>query len=160
MRERLRSVLEYAAALSVVTALIFSASTVWEPVRVAGLSMSPTLSPGDLAIVRRDARPREGSIVLVRAPGHSAVLHRVVAMGTDGSATTKGDANTVNDRENARASEIVGVVERVVPIGVLLRRWRGIENVGYHDDSTEQREVMTETTSERYGPNRDGSGSR
>jgi hypothetical protein len=119
---------------------------VWEPVRVAGMSMSPTLVPGDVVLVRRRAQPTRGSIVLVRRTGHRAVLHRAVAVRSDGSLVTKGDANTVTDREPARREECMGVVERVVPLGVLFRRWRGLEEVGYHDGSTEQREAMTEKT--------------
>ena len=148
MRERASSVLEYAAALSVVAGLLFALNARWEPVRVAGRSMAPALSPGDLAIVRRDAVPREGSIVLVRAAGHTPVLHRVVAMGPEGSATTRGDANTINDRERVRAEEIAGVVVRVVPVSRVLNRWRGIREVGYHDGSTEQRTATTETASD------------
>jgi len=148
MRERVLSLLEYAAALAVVAGLVFAATTTWEPVRVAGRSMAPALNPGDLAIVHRDAVPREGSIVLVRAEGHGAVLHRVVAMASDGSATTRGDANTINDRERVRPQEIAGVVVRVVPASQVLSRWRGIREVGYHDGSTEQRKATTETTSD------------
>ena len=146
MRERLAAVGEFVAALAVVAALLCAALSVWEPVRVAGLSMSPALRPGDLVIVRKNARPREGSIVLVRTAGHGAVLHRVVGIGPDGSVTTRGDANAVNDSEKVRRPDIAGVVVRVVPAGKLLVRWRGAEEVGYHDDSTEQHEAMTETT--------------
>jgi signal peptidase I len=146
MRSRLRAVGEFFVALMVVAVLLFATLSVWEPVRVAGLSMSPALRPGDLVIVRKKARPLEGSIVLVRAPGHGAVLHRVVGMGLDGSVTTKGDANQIDDSEKVRRTDIAGVVVRVVPAGTLLVRWRGAEEVGYHDDSTEQHEAMTETT--------------
>ena len=147
MRARLGALVEYFVALFIVAAMVFSASTQWEPVRVTGLSMSPALAPGDLAIVRKGASPREGNIVLVRARGHAPVLHRVVTIGPDGSATTRGDANQINDREAVRPNEIAGVVVRVVPAGAFLRRWRGVEEVGYHDGSTEQQEATTETAS-------------
>jgi signal peptidase I len=124
---RLGSVIEFVLALTVVAGLLFLTLSVWEPVRVAGKSMSPALHPGDLAIVRKDARPRDGNIVLVRAAGHGAVLHRVVAVGSDGSLTTRGDANPVDDRERVSADEVSGVVVRVVPAANLLRRWRGAE---------------------------------
>jgi signal peptidase I len=127
VRARLSSVIEFVLALAVVAGLLFLASSVWEPVRVAGKSMSPALHPGDLVVVRKDARPRDGSIVLVRAAGHGAVLHRVVAVGSDGSLTTRGDANPVDDRERVSAAEVSGVVVRVLPAAGLLRRWRGAE---------------------------------
>jgi len=127
MREWLAAAGEFAAALAVVAALLFAALSVWEPVRVAGLSMSPALRPGDLVIVRKNARPREGSIVLVRAAGHGAVLHRVVGIGLDGSVTTRGDANPIDDSERVSARDTAGVVVRVVPAGTLLGRWRAAE---------------------------------
>jgi signal peptidase I len=127
MRDRLVAGGEFVAALAVVSALLLAALSVWEPVRVAGLSMSPALRPGDLVIVRKNARPFEGSIVLVRAAGHGAVLHRVVGIGLDGSVTTKGDANPIDDSEKVSARETEGVVARVIPAGSLLDRWRGAE---------------------------------
>jgi len=149
MRERILAAAEFVAALCVVAALVFAALSQWEPVRVAGLSMSPALLPGDLTIVRKGARPEKGSIVLVRAVGHNAVLHRVVSVSGDGILTTKGDANPINDRESVRSAEVAGVVVRVVPAGALLQRWRGLEEVEYHSGSTEQLETMTETTPEQ-----------
>ena len=127
MRERLQAAAEFVVALCMVAALLVAGLSVWEPVRVAGLSMSPALDPGDLVIVRKNTRPREGSIALVRAAGHGAVLHRVVTISGDGTMTTRGDGNPVDDRETVRAREVAGVVVRVIPAGALLRRWRGAE---------------------------------
>ena len=127
MGPRLSAAVEYTVALAIVTAVVAAAGYLWEPVRVSGASMSPALHPGDLVLVRRGAQPRAQAIVLVRAPGHRAVLHRVLAVRADGSATTKGDANDVADREVASAEHIDGVVTRVLPVGVLLARWRGTE---------------------------------
>ncbi len=125
MRERLLALVEFVVAISVVLGLSFAALSVWEPVRVSGSSMRPALQPGDLAIVGKDRRPKDGSIVLVRAAGHGAVLHRVVAVGRDGLLTTRGDANPVDDQERVTDAEVAGVVVRVVPLGELLRRWQG-----------------------------------
>jgi len=127
MREHLRAAAEYCVALALVVITLWATLSVWEPVRVAGASMVPALEAGDLAIVRRNGVPRTGSIALVRAAGHSAVLHRVVSVGEDGAMVTRGDANPVNDRERASASDVTGVVVRVVPAGALLHRWRGAE---------------------------------
>jgi len=147
MRGRIQATTEFLVATGIVGALLAAAWSVWLPVRVLGGSMSPALSPGDLVIVARNARPREGHIVLARSAGRGAVLHRVVAIGDDGLVTTRGDANAVDDAERIRAAEVAGVVVRVIPIGTLLRRWRGVAEVGYHDGSTEQHEATTETTS-------------
>lgn len=127
MTRRIQAVVEYCAALALVAAVLFSALSVWEPVRVAGRSMSPALHPGDLVIVRKGARPHEGDIALVRARGHGAVLHRVVAVGGDGDIKTRGDANEVADRGRTSAGEVAGVAVRVIPAGELLLRWRGAE---------------------------------
>ena len=127
MKERLRAGAEYVAALAVVAAVLLATLSVWEPVRVAGLSMSPTLDAGDLVIVRKHAQPSGGSIALVHVAGHQPVLHRVVSVGQDGAIVTRGDANPVDDRERALPSEVAGVVVRVIPAGALLRRWRGAE---------------------------------
>jgi signal peptidase I len=127
MKEHLRSAAESLLGLVLVVALLFGMMSIWEPVRVAGRSMSPALRPGDVAIVRRHARPRDGTIVLIRAAGHGPVLHRVVAVGHDGRVTTRGDANSVDDRERVSVREVAGVVVRIVPAGELLRRWRGSE---------------------------------
>jgi signal peptidase I len=127
MRERLLSAAEFVVALAVVVGVLAATLSAWEPVRVGGRSMSPALRPGDLAIVARGAIPHEGDIVLIRAPGHGPVLHRVVAVGRGGSVTTRGDANPVDDRESVSSGDLAGVVVRVVPAGKLLRRWRGAE---------------------------------
>jgi signal peptidase len=127
MKARLLPVVEYAAALAMVAVIIFATLAVWEPVRVAGMSMSPALMPGDLVIVRKGERARRGSIALVRASGHGAVLHRVVGLGKDRTLITRGDANPVDDRERVGAGDVAGVVVRVVPAGKLLRRWRPTE---------------------------------
>jgi len=125
MRARIGAVAEWLAALAVLGAVAGLAWSVWLPVRVAGGSMSPALLPGDVAIVGRGLRPYEGSIVLATRPGHGAVLHRVVSLGPDGAVTTRGDANPVRDAEDTRASDVTGVVVRVIPVGRVLQRWRG-----------------------------------
>jgi len=128
MERRLSAAMEYVLAMLLTVGLVLGVGALWEPVRVSGGSMRPALLQGDLVLVRRGMRPRAGSIVLVRASGHRAVLHRVVAINVvDGAVTTRGDANEVNDRERAESDQIAGVVTRVVPLGVLLERWRGSE---------------------------------
>ena len=127
MGDRARGLAELLAAIAILGALLGMAWSVWLPVRVTGGSMHPALNAGDLVIVRRDARPREGSVVLARADGHGAVLHRVVTIEHDGAVTTRGDANPVNDVTTTSQQDVAGVAVRVVRVGTLFRRWRGAE---------------------------------
>lgn len=127
MRHRFRVVAEFLAAVAILGVLLGTAWSVWLPVRVSGGSMSPALTSGDLVIVRRDRRPIEGDIVLAVAGGQGGVLHRAVGIGRDGAVTTKGDANLVTDAVRTRQHDVAGVVVRVVPVGTMLRRWRGAE---------------------------------
>jgi len=69
--------------------------------------------------------PRPGDVVLLRPPGRSAVLHRVVAVLSDGSVRTKGDANLVPDFEPTPAAQIEGRAVAALPVGEVLERWRG-----------------------------------
>jgi signal peptidase I len=97
----------------------------WRPVRVAGGSMRPALSPGDLVIVDVRARPRRQQIVLLNSPRHGPVLHRVIAIAGDGSVRTQGDANEIADFDSLAARAVVGPVVLVAPVGRLIERWRG-----------------------------------
>jgi signal peptidase I len=97
----------------------------WLPLRVAGGSMRPALSPGDLVLVDVRADVRRDQIALLRSPRHGLVLHRVIAVGGDGSVRTRGDANPIPDFDSLPASAVVGPVVLVAPVGQLIERWRG-----------------------------------
>lgn len=96
-----------------VTCLLFGATV------VRGASMYPTLVPGDIAIYRRSpAAPRVGDIVLYRKAGWpGGILHRVIERHSGGEVRTRGDANTVADREPVGPRQVRGIVVAVVPIG-------------------------------------------
>jgi signal peptidase len=111
--------------LAIVLVTSWAAVHVVTPVRVAGWSMSPTLWPGDVVLVRVGSRPISGDIVLVQASGHQPVLHRVVDLMDGGFARTKGDANDVADLEPVAPGEIRGRAVAVVPLGRWFARWRG-----------------------------------
>lgn len=96
---------------------------IFEPVSVAGESMRPTLRSGDIVLVRRGAPVAVGDIALVREPGRSAVLHRVVSEN-GGVLTLKGDANPVDDFNAVASSWVDGPVIAVVPFGGLREHWR------------------------------------
>jgi signal peptidase I len=77
--------------------------------------MEPGLSRGDLVLVRPDARPEVGDVVLYRAPELAvSVLHRVVAVER-GRLVTRGDANDFLDDARPRPQEVVGELWVSVP---------------------------------------------
>lgn len=124
MRAWFQRASELACALALVATVGWAAHLVWVPMRVAGMSMQPTLTAGDLVLVRTDLRPSLRSIVLVREPGHAAMLHRVVALNPDGTYRTRGDANPVDDIEPASPAAVQGTVVAVAPVGSFIQRWR------------------------------------
>jgi signal peptidase I len=125
MRKALLWLAEPIAIVGVVLAFAWGAHTVLTPVRVGGWSMSPTLAPGDIVLVRLGARPVPGDIVLVRAPGHAPMLHRVVNLLDGGSVRTRGDANPIDDLEPATPAQVAGRAVAILPIGTIMARWRG-----------------------------------
>jgi signal peptidase I len=125
MRRLVEWIAEPLALAAIALAVVWAAHHMLTPVRVAGWSMSPTLVPGDIVLVRVGARPIVGDIVLLEAPGHQPVLHRVTRVLDSGSVTTKGDANQVADLEPSSSGAIAGRAVAIVPVGRWLARWRG-----------------------------------
>lgn len=89
------------------------------PVVTAGHSMAPTLSEGDL-VVMREVSPDSvdvGDIIQFRGEFRS-VLHRVVGIegtGPNRVFTTKGDGNNVADPQPVRAEAVTGEVLFYIP---------------------------------------------
>lgn len=92
------------------------------PVVVAGSSMEPTLSRGDVCVVRAGREIERGDIVLIDRGRGGYVLHRVVRVLGDGF-VTRGDASDANDRDVAKSSAIRGSVVMRLPLGALLGGW-------------------------------------
>jgi len=64
-------------------------------VAVESNSMKPTFMKGDILILQgADSFELDDIIVFSPAEGKTPVVHRIVAINTDGSYQTKGDANT------------------------------------------------------------------
>jgi signal peptidase I len=124
-RGALWTLAEIFAWIALVSAGFWVAHTMLRPVRVAGYSMSPALSVGDVVLVRLGAKPVPGDIVLIREGGHAPVLHRVVELLDGGAVRTKGDANTVADPTPAESCEVLGRSVAVIPVGALIDRWKG-----------------------------------
>jgi signal peptidase I len=124
-RRALWTFAELLAWVGLAGSAVWIAHTVLLPVRVAGGSMSPALSVGDVVVVRLGARPVPGDIVLVRAAGHAPVLHRVVELLDGGAVRTKGDANQIADPTPTSSGEVLGRSVAVIPVGALIDRWKG-----------------------------------
>lgn len=90
----------------------------WRPVVVTTGSMAPAIRPADVAVVDpHDRGFTPGRIVVVRRPDAEGglVIHRVTAVGGDGSLTTKGDANRQADSAPTAPGDVVGTARYVVP---------------------------------------------
>lgn len=81
-------------------------------------SMEPTLSTGDLIVVKETASVAENDIVVYQ-DGSSLVVHRVVSVDGD-SITTQGDANNISDDPTPISAVRGRVIFRIPHVGNLL----------------------------------------
>lgn len=114
-------------ALRMAVLVLAAGATVWAArsgtaVYVGGDSMSPSLSRGDLVLLRRGPDGMErGDVVLVDKAGwRHGVLHRVVTVRFDGMVELRGDANPTADRDPYPVTAVRGVAVLVVPTGRML----------------------------------------
>jgi signal peptidase I len=123
MRDRLRAavptILAYISIAGIAALALHWYGVVW----VAGGSMVPALSHGDVVVVAKERAPRVGDIALLK-PGSSPVLHRVTRVDSNGSVWTRGDANPVADLNPSPAESVRGRVVMVLPFGIALQWWR------------------------------------
>jgi signal peptidase len=84
---------------------------------VASGSMSPTISTGDLIVVREESTYAQGDVVTYRDSSGSLITHRIVGATDDGQFITKGDANNVADNATVAPSQIVGELVLDIPGG-------------------------------------------
>jgi signal peptidase I len=103
-----------------------------EYVGVSGISMTPTMHNGDLAVVEKQASYRPGDIVVFHVPAgqpdaRMTVIHRIVGGNGTTGFVTKGDHNLVVDPWHPRSANVVGRVWFHVP-GAL--RWVMVVAVG------------------------------
>lgn len=124
MRERLIGALPVALAYVLLAAVLLIAGEYLLPVRVVGGSMEPALYSGDVVLVRRNARPVPGDVVLSTPPSSAAVLHRVVGFDVGGRVRLRGDANAIEDLAPVDLEHVAGKAVVVVPLGRLMRGWR------------------------------------
>lgn len=124
MRIPVRSILEQVAVAGIVVLLALLVLGAWRPIRVTGWSMHPALHPGDVVVVRTSRQVNVGEVILFQAPGHGAVLHRVIGVNRTGAVRTRGDSNAIADRAALDRRDVVGPVRFVLPVGRVLARWR------------------------------------
>jgi signal peptidase len=106
------------AALVAAGWLLLGPAQLGGPARYAiidGSSMAPTLTDGDLVVVRVDGEPAKGEVVLYRDPRLGVdVLHRVLRQ-TGGRFVLKGDGNDYADDARPTAAELQGTLWFSVP---------------------------------------------
>jgi signal peptidase len=91
-------------------------------VQVNGHSMEPTMSWGDLAVVRSQSRYDVGDAVAYRIPAGdvgagSLVIHRVVGGDERTGLLTRGDNRALNDPWRPRHDDVIGRVQTHLPGG-------------------------------------------
>jgi signal peptidase len=91
-------------------------------VQVNGDSMEPTMSWGDLAVVRSQSRYDVGDAVVYRIPAGdvgagSLVIHRIVGGDGETGLVARGDNRTMDDPWRPRHDDVVGTVQAHVPGG-------------------------------------------
>jgi signal peptidase I len=95
---------------------------------VAGNSMRPTYSPGDLVVTRARHDYVAGDIVLYRVPKDQPgeglrVIHRIVDVRADGTYVTQGDNRERADEWTPSASDVEGRPRYIVRgVGIWLRK--------------------------------------
>jgi signal peptidase I len=125
MRKRVRLVAMAIGALAVVRA-----RSRWFPVRVEGMSMLPTLHPGDFLAVRAPRRdePLAGKLVVIRA-GAIETVKRVIAPP---GVRVLGPGEFWVEGDNAAAStdsRVTGPVAREAIVGVVRARYKPLRTM-------------------------------
>jgi signal peptidase I len=98
----------------------------WQPVTIISGSMAPTVQPGHVVVVEpfTGQMLEKGDVVTYRdVEVDRLVTHRISAIDEDGTITTKGDANAVDDSVPLTEDRIVGVGRLVVPAAGLPSLW-------------------------------------
>jgi signal peptidase I len=97
----------------------------WRPYVVESSSMAPRIKVGDVILAAPEHNPQKllGRVTVFHDPDPgrlgSVKSHRVVAINSDGTLTTKGDANQSVDSVHVPVSSVIG-------LGRLLVRWVGL----------------------------------
>jgi hypothetical protein len=101
----------------------------WQRIRITGYSMTPTLLPGDLVLVRHAASVRAGSVVLgrFRSQPELLVIKRAVRSAAGGWLLASDNARAGADSRQHGVAEVEAVAVRTWHRGAgrpAERRWR------------------------------------
>lgn len=118
-----------AATLGLMAWAVLPLAAGWHGRVVLSGSMQPAISPGDvvLAVPVDPSRLRPGQTIAFRDPARPdrVDVHRIVRRNSDGTFTTRGDANSGADSTPVPASSVVGLPRLRVPwIGLPQYWWR------------------------------------
>ena len=97
----------------------------WRPYVVESTSMAPRIKVGDVILAAPEHNPQKllGRVTVFHDPDPEQIgsikSHRVVAINSDGTLTTKGDANQSADSVHVKVSGVIG-------LGRLLVRYVGL----------------------------------
>jgi phage repressor protein C with HTH and peptisase S24 domain len=105
----------------------------WQRIRINGHSMTPTLLPGDLVLVRHGAPVRPGAIVLARFGSEPdlLVIKRAVRPDAGGWWVASDNARAGSDSRTYGVAEVAAVAVRIWHRGAgrssepVARRWLG-----------------------------------
>lgn len=79
-------------------------------------SMTPAIQPGDLIVVAPPTQPLRPGMIITLSVNGELVTHRLIAIGTDGSLATKGDANSAPDGWDTSDIQVRGIYRWRIPL--------------------------------------------
>ena len=105
----------------------------WQPIRITGYSMTPTLVPGDLVLVRHGAPVRPGAVVLgrFRSSPDLLVIKRAVRLAAGGWLLGSDNPRAGSDSRQYGVAEVEAMAVRIWHRGAgrrpdpAYRRWFG-----------------------------------
>ena len=109
------------AALTVLASLsiwaVLPALAGWHVNVVMSGSMAPAIEPGDVVLSEPVEAPSlaAGQVALFEASDGRVLVHRVRTVASDGSLTTRGDANPNDDVAPVDATQVMGLARLRVP---------------------------------------------
>jgi phage repressor protein C with HTH and peptisase S24 domain len=106
----------------------------WQRIRITGYSMTPTLLPGDLVLVRHRVPIRPGAVVLARFRSRPEllVIKRAVRTAPGGWLLASDNARAGSDSRQYGVAEVAAVAVRIWRFGAgrpperWWRRWLGV----------------------------------
>ena len=79
-------------------------------------SMAPTIRPGDLIVITPPSQQLKPGMIVTLSLNGELGTHRLIAIGTDGSLATKGDANFTPDGWDTSDIQVRGIYRGRIPL--------------------------------------------